>query len=122
MRALFSRTENELLISPLAASLAPYSPDNYAQSGLPTEIIQAVLNNIKIISALSPEQQSFVIPAYINAVDHVFLVGITAGALASLSACLIRRSAAVKDVQGWEGGIGRNEGSLEHCLGIYIFA
>ncbi|KAF7330988.1 ABC transporter [Mycena venus] len=67
-------------------------------SGLPREVIQAVLGDIKIISSLPTEQQNIVIPAYIDAVDHVFLVGIAAGALASLGACLIRRSRNVKDV------------------------
>jgi hypothetical protein len=80
-------------------------------SGLPADVIQAVLSDIKIISALSSEQRSLVIPAYIDAVDHVFLVGIAAAALASLSACLIRGSTVVKDVENDQST--ENSGTLK---------
>ncbi|KAJ7286022.1 ABC transporter [Mycena rebaudengoi] len=68
-------------------------------SGLPADVIQIVLSDIESISTLTLAQQSIVIPAYVDAVDHVFLVGIGAAALASLSACLIRPLARVKDVK-----------------------
>ncbi|KAJ7147294.1 transporter [Mycena filopes] len=70
-----------------------------SSSGLPAQVIQAILSDIKAIPSLTPEQRSVVIPAYIDAVDHVFLVGIAAAALASLSACVIRASTKLKEAE-----------------------
>ena len=65
-------------------SLAKYIPQ-YAP-GIPPEFTTLVRQSVTVIFQLPPEVQPGVIKAYVKSVDDVFLLGVPAGALASLSA------------------------------------
>lgn len=58
---------------------------------LPQDVLQAVLESVKAIFTLSAEDKAPVVLSYVKAVDRVFLIGVPAAALGSLSAILISR-------------------------------
>ncbi|KAB5591533.1 Major facilitator (MFS1) transporter-like protein [Ceratobasidium theobromae] len=73
-----------ILANELTKYLALYAPD------LPHDIGTVVRRNVAAIFELPPEQQGPVIHAYLKALNRVFLIGVPAGGLASLSALLVK--------------------------------
>jgi len=67
----------------LSTSIAKYAPD------LPQATIVAVKQSVSVIYTLEGADQAGVIKAYSEALGYVFIIGIPAGILASLSALLI---------------------------------
>ncbi|RDB25788.1 Efflux pump roqT [Hypsizygus marmoreus] len=78
----------------LAVSGAVFASQLKAQirnlgNDLPDDVVQAVLSSVKAIFGLPPEEKALATKAYIVAVRHVFLVGVPAAVLASISALLV---------------------------------
>lgn len=69
-----------VLANQLGKYLFLYAPD------LPPAIAIAVRQSVSVIFTLPAEQQEPVIRAYLKALNSVFLIGVPAGVLASLSA------------------------------------
>jgi hypothetical protein len=62
----------------------------YLPLDLPENIRQEVRSSVSVVFTLPEPQRSTVIAAYIKSIDRVFLLGIPAGVLASLSSFLIK--------------------------------
>jgi hypothetical protein len=56
---------------------------------IPTDSLTAVQQSVDAIFTLPPAIQDLVISAYIRSLNHVFLLGIPAGILASISAAYV---------------------------------
>lgn len=75
----------------LRSKLSSYAP------GLPAELKEAVEESVSSLSLVPDSYKSNVLMAYVSAVDHTFLLGIPAGALACFAATLISNRS-VKDI------------------------
>ncbi|KAH7906463.1 transporter [Hygrophoropsis aurantiaca] len=71
--------------SALRSELSIHLPD------VPSSLIDAVASSVTVIFSLPEQEMTAAIAAYVSAVDRVYLIGVPAAALASLSALLVDR-------------------------------
>ncbi|EJU00069.1 MFS general substrate transporter [Dacryopinax primogenitus] len=68
----------------LGSQLAQYAP------GLDPSIVQTLKESVTVVATLPLDQQGPIIEAYTKALDYVYIIGVPAGVLGTLSALLIR--------------------------------
>ncbi|KAJ7315411.1 hypothetical protein DFH08DRAFT_626052, partial [Mycena albidolilacea] len=78
-----SRIAGTIFCNKLKEYLAAYVNE------IPTDSLMALQRSVDAIFALLPAMQHLVITAYIRSLNHVFLMGIPAGTLASISAAYV---------------------------------